>query len=329
MKNTYRAAIVGLGNIAWRFDHNLSSKEKFLTHGYAYDQNDQTVLVGGCSPDEKDRNAFEKAFRIPSFSSLKELIERVEPDIVSICSPSKFHFKHVLYCLEQHIPMIWLEKPPAGSIQELDSMIAELSKHKGRSKILVNYQRRYSERYKKLKRIFLEKTLGKCRHIQLTYSKGLELNGSHIIDLLFFIVGDGTQCELQWISSFRDMVNPSFALNIENSLSVMVSGVSLPYHCIDISMVFESGRVSIKHGGMSSILEKKVEHELFPGFHRLKEFENGNLSSGPMKNSMGSALKDLIQSYEQGKETQSNLRSARSSLEIIERIRQRQRSPVS
>jgi predicted dehydrogenase len=328
MKNTYRAAIVGLGNIAWRFDHNIRSKEKFLTHGYAYAQNDQTMIVGGCSPDANDRCAFEKAFNIPSFSSFEELIGRVEPDIVSICSPSEFHFEHVTYCLEQHVPMIWLEKPPACSVHELDLMLAKLSEHNIRSKVLVNYQRRYSEGYGKLRDIYLEKTLGKCRHIQLTYSKGLELNGSHMIDLLFYIVGDGTQCELEWVFSFSDMENPSFALKLENSLGVLVSGVSLPYHCIDISIVCESGRASIKHGGMTSIMEKRVDHELFPGFYRLKEFENKYLNSGPTENCMVRALEDLIHSYEQGKEPQSSIRSARRSLKVIERIRQRQRSSV-
>ena len=325
MKHTYRAAVVGLGNIAWRFDDNRNATVKLLTHAYAYDQNEQTMLVGGCSPDADDRTAFEKTFNVYAFSSIEELIRRAEPDIVSICSPSRFHFDHVVCCLEHQIPMIWLEKPPACSVYELDLMLAKLAKHNSGSKILVNFQRRYSIRYQKLKEIFHQNILGQCRQIQIIYSKGLELNGSHMIDLLFYIVGDDTPYELQWVSSFNDPENPCFALKFESSLGVLVSGVSLPYHCIDISMICESGRASIKHGGMASLMEKRVEHELFPGFYRLKEFENERLNSDQLENYMGRALEDLICSYENGKETQSSLKSARFSLEVIEKIRKQQR----
>lgn len=328
MKNTYRAAIIGLGNIAWRYDYKISSTEDFLTHGYSFARNDRTMLVAGCSPDANDRRAFEKTFNIPSFNSFQELIDQVKPDIISICSPSESHFEHVIYCLEQNIPMIWLEKPPACSVHEIDLMFAKLSEYNSGTKILVNYHRRYSEKYGKLKEIYIENMLGKCRQIQLTYSKGLELNGSHMIDLLFYIVGDSTPCDLEWVSSFGDMENPSFALKLENSLGILVSGVSLPYHCIDISILCEAGRASIKHGGMTPIMEKRVDHELFPGFYRLKEFENNYLNSGPTEHCMERALENLIQSYEQGKEPKSNLKSARKSLKVIERIRQQQRSLV-
>ncbi len=326
MKNTYRAAIVGLGNIAWRFDHKIGSKENFLTHAYALIHNDRTTLAGGCSPDENDRCSFEKAFNIPSFSSFEKLIDRVEPDIVCICSPSKFHFEQAIYCLEHGVPMIWLEKPPACSVHELDRIIAKLDEQNARSTVLVNYQRRYSQRYRNLRGIYQEKKLGECWRIQLTYARGLELNGSHIIDMLFYIVGDGTDFELEWVSICGDQENPSFVLNLENKLEVMVSGISVPYHCLDISIACEFGRVSILHGGMTLVIEEKVEHELFPGFYRLKECEDKYQDSGAMGNDMKNSLEDLISSYERGKRTRSCLWSARSSQKIIELVRQRQRN---
>jgi predicted dehydrogenase len=329
MGKTYRAAVVGLGNIAWRFDRNIDSQDKFLTHVYSYIHNGKTKLVGGCSPNADDRYAFEEVFDIPTFASIKELIEHVEPDIVSVCSPTEFHFEHVMFCLDRKVSMIMLEKPPAHSLQELDRMIMRLSEQGSPSKVLVNYQRRYMESYRKLRAMYLEETLGKCNLIQTNYSRGLELNGSHLIDMLFFIVGGGMKCELEWVSSFGDPETPSFALTLENGLGVMISGITLPYHCADISLVFECGRSSILHGGMTTVTEDKVEHELFPGFYRLKMSENNYLGSGGISDSMGEALEDLTRSYEQDEMPQSSIISARSTQEIIERVRQRQGSSDS
>lgn len=326
MKKSYRAALVGLGNIAWVFDSRNNASSDPLTHASSYINNDKTILVGGCSPDDKHRSAFEEACGVPAFVSLEELFEHVEPNIVSICSPTELHFEQVMYCLDRNIPMIWLEKPPAHSLQELDRMIIKLSEQDGSSTVLVNYWRRYAESYRKLRAIYSEESLGRCRLINISYSRGLELNGSHLIDLLFSIVGDSTGWELEWVSSFGNPENPCFALTLANGLGVLVSGIDLPYNCADISLVFEDGRASILHGGMTTVLEDKVEHDLFPGFYRLRESTNNCLGEGGIGGSIGAALDDLIWSYEQDERPRSDLRSARNALDVIESVRKRQRS---
>ncbi|MBW2220216.1 MAG: hypothetical protein JRF40_12105, partial [Deltaproteobacteria bacterium] len=75
MDKTYRAALVGLGNIAWLFDRKSDIKKNFLTHASSYVNNNKTLLVGGCSPDGSHRSAFEEAFGVSTFGSIKELID--------------------------------------------------------------------------------------------------------------------------------------------------------------------------------------------------------------------------------------------------------------
>ncbi len=325
---TYRAALVGLGNIAWRFDRQVNCGYS-LTHASAYEQNPGTVLAGGCSPDKDDRAGFEKTFGIPTVDTLESLLETADPEIVSICSPSALHFEQAACCLDRKVPMLWLEKPPASSAGEIDRLIEKGMEKGGASTVLVNYQRRYDLNFRKLREIYLKKAVGTCRLIQITYSRGLELNGSHILDMLFFIVGDGTGYEIQWVSSPDGPENPSFGLALESGAQVIVSGVALPYHCLDISLTCEGGRVSILHGGMTPLVEKRVEHELFPGFYRLRKSEQEYFVSCGQINSMGGALEDLILSYEKGGTTQSCLQSARKTQELIDRIRSSQRKQIS
>lgn len=300
-----------------------------MTHASAYVQNHRTSIVGGCSPDEGDRVAFERTFGVPTYKTLEKLIDETEPDIVSICSPSGFHYGQVLYCLEKEISMIWLEKPPAGSLSELDALLRVQAEYGGKSKVLVNYQRRYAECYRLLKMLYRDEVLGQCRLIHVSYSKGLELNGSHMLDMLFFIAGDGIKYELEWISTSKDLENPSLALTLENGGEVIVSGLSLPYHCIDLSLVCDGGRASVLHGGMTPRIERKVENELFPGFYRLEASEDQLLGPGGFGVCMEEALKDLINSFEEGLQLQSSLVTARSVQVLVEKVRQEQERQLS
>jgi predicted dehydrogenase len=293
-----------------------------LSHALAYVHNPQTTIVGGSSPEADDRLAFEKAFKVPAYHGMEEMIDRLSPDIVSICSPATFHFEQTKICLKRGIRMIWLEKPPASSLSELDDLIELEKRGQGKSRVLVNYHRRYMECYRELQSVYRKEVLGKCRFIHVTYSKGLEANGSHMLDILFSLMGGDRPYSLKWVDAPRSSENPSFGLSFEEGPGAIVSGIDLPYHCVDISLTCDQGRISILHGGMTIRLEEKVEHELFPGFYRLKESPSDLLGSGGFGFSMEEALKDLIDSFENGCEPQSSLPSSRSAQALIEQLRQ-------
>lgn len=321
MERTYRAAVVGLGNIAWRFDRGRGPAQDSLSHAGAYLRNNRTILVGGCSPDERDRTAFQKEFGVSVYASLSDLLDHEAPDIVSIGSPSPLHFSQTLACLEKKVPMIWLEKPAAGSLQELDRLL-QIS-GQVRSTVVVNFQRRYSTAYQNLRRVYQEQRLGTCGLIQLNYSQGLETNGSHMLDMLCFVTGDPEQWHLEWASSDAEHDNPCFSLLLANGPRVMVSGLSLPHHCIDIVLTCDQGRVSMLHGGMTPVVEERVEHELFPGFYRLRHTSTELLGAGGLDRSMEAALDDLLDAFEQNREPVSHLKTARASLAMVEEVRAR------
>ena len=322
MQQAYRAALVGLGNIAWRFDCGQGLGSGSLSHAGAYLRNSRTLLVGGCSPDAADRSAFQKAFGLPVYASLSDLLEQESPDIVSICSPSPWHVSQTLACLKQQVPMIWLEKPAAESLQALDQL-RDISGQE-RSTVLVNFQRRYCPAYQNVRRVYAEQRLGTCELIQLNYSRGLEGNGSHILDMLFFVTGDHVQWHLEWASTQGDRDNPCFSLLLANGPRVMVSGLSLPYHCIDMTLTCDHGRLAMLHGGMTSVVEERVEHELFPGFYRLRHTGDELLGAGGVDGNMQAVLDDLLDAFEQHRAPISNLKTARASLALIEAVRAQQ-----
>ena len=317
---TYKAAIIGLGNIAWKYDKNsLCQTRGPQTHASAYRQCSDIVLAGGCSPEKSDRESFANNYKADVFDNVEELLKRTRPDIVSICSPSNLHFQHALKCIEAGIPMLWLEKPPVLSTEELKQLIKQQAKNK--TTILVNFQRRYQNSYNKLKEIYANKVLGQTVLVRLTYSRGLLLNGSHIIDMLFYVLGDD-DLPLESVLPFGDVDNPSFCLRSSSGLGIIVEGSSLPYHNIDIELTCENGRVSVLYGGMHTRIEKRVEHELFPGFYRLKEKSSGLSDKETTESTMVNALDDLIASCHAKKQPKSNLISSGKTLAIIEKVQQ-------
>jgi len=224
--------------------------------------------------------------------------------------------------MENGIPMIWLEKPPADSLSELKELIREQERRNNKSTVLVNYQRRYTDSYERLVDLYCEKAFGKCKLIQANYSKGLETNGSHMLDTLFFVLGSEEDYELEHLTIIGNTENPSFSFSVKGGPGVIVSGIDLPYHCIDISLICENGRASILHGGMTPIIEERAEHELFPGFYRLRNSEKNLLGPGGFEGSMQKALGDLIHSHENRCRPRSDLRSAMFAQSLIDKIRQ-------
>lgn len=312
-----RAVLCGLGNIAWRFDQPPA--QICLSHAGAYQRAEKTTLVAGFSPEQGDRDAFGQAFSLPAYGSLVELLERERPDIVSICSPAAAHFAQVMTCLEQEVPMIWLEKPPTLTLAEADLLLAKAAT--GSSTVLVNYQRRYLPIYQELRRRFLAQTPNRDRRIQVIYSRGLETNGTHMLDLLFFLLGEQAEANLHWVSAGDDPDNPSFALTI-SGVEVVVNGMSLPYHNIDIAITNDVGRLSVLHGGMSGVVENKIEHELFPGFYRLQTVVDcGFAALAGLAHGMENALADLLASHAAHRSPLSNLHSARQTMTLIAEVR--------
>jgi len=316
-KEIYRAAICGLGKIAWRFDERRIFQNIALTHVGAYSACDRVLLVGGCSPDEIDRKDFSQFRNVPVFAGIEEMVDTVKPDVVSICSPSAFHVENASYCAEHGVPMIWLEKPPAGSLQELDRLIAVVAKRQ--TKVLVNYSRRYDASYNWLRQCFRNGEYGMCRRIDIHYSRGLEENGSHMLDLLFYLLESEKTVSLQWVSSSHDK-SPNFILSQEGGPLVIVAGANLPYHDIDVRLTCDKGRFSAPRDGELCVVERAIGNAMYPGFFLLGEPESVCVDKEP-DGTMVCALNDLVTSFEKGFMPRSNLITARPTMSIIDQVR--------
>ena len=315
----YSVALVGLGRIAWRFDANRADGPA-LTHFGAYRRNSRTRVICGYSPVAQELLEFANATGAIACERFEEVLGR-RPDIVSICSPSEFHFEQTLPCLELGTPMVWLEKPPTLKLSELDALLNHPAYCSGKSKVLVNYTRRYSKIYNRLGAIWRERLLGRPLAMQVLYSRGLELNGSHFLDFVLSMLDDQSPRELVISVTERQKPNPTFLLRFADDFVVSVCGHDAGYHINDVLLVCENGRASILSGGLETRVERNVENEHYAGFFRLKETDRELLTSGEPDDSFSAALSDLIDARETGRQPRSNLMTARLTQAVIEEVR--------
>ncbi|MBC1728914.1 Gfo/Idh/MocA family oxidoreductase [Listeria seeligeri] len=118
-----RVAIIGAGQVA----------EK--VHAAYYQTRNELELVAVCDPSRERgaefqlRNGFKKYY-----STAEEMFATEKIDIVSVCTPNRFHFDNVMLALA-HGAAVMCEKPPAMSSAETKAMW-ELAK---KNKVILAY----------------------------------------------------------------------------------------------------------------------------------------------------------------------------------------------
>ncbi|MRS89086.1 oxidoreductase [Enterobacteriaceae bacterium RIT714] len=108
--STLRVAIIGAGQVA----------EKVHASYYATRTDLQMVAVMDSRLDQAQ--AFAERHAIAgAYQDTRQMLEEVKPDIVSVCSPNRFHFEHAMAALEAGCHVM-CEKPPAMTPQQADRM---------------------------------------------------------------------------------------------------------------------------------------------------------------------------------------------------------------
>jgi len=321
IQNLYTAAFIGLGDIAWRYDHRMPGN--MLTHFSAYQTHSDIRVVAGYDPDEQARDEFSNSTLVDVHECLDDLLSNT-PDIVSITSPTEFHAQHLARCLEAEIPMVWLEKPAAHSCEDLLKLI-KMQETSSTTTVLVGFQRRYLPVYRRLKTAIETRSMGNCVCLSIVYSRGLLTNGVHLVDLLHFLTGIDSKGEIVRIEDRGTDSSPSFIYKT-SELECTITGVDLDYHSIDISAHFTEGRIQILHGGLTEIIENKVSNSLYPGFSHLAVIPAQSRSRQELRSDissvMSSLLNDLISSHCAECSPASDLRSSLVAQEIVERVLQ-------
>ncbi|MEJ5071972.1 Gfo/Idh/MocA family oxidoreductase [Enterobacter ludwigii] len=107
-----RVAIIGAGQVADK------------VHATYYATRCDLQMVAVCDSRLEQAQAFAAKFEIAGhYDDVRLMLQEVQPDVVSVCSPNRFHFEHVLAALEAGCHVM-CEKPPAMTPQQANQMRA-------------------------------------------------------------------------------------------------------------------------------------------------------------------------------------------------------------
>lgn len=314
MKKNYKTAIIGLGNIGYglsQFDAGFTT-----THFEAYYSSKKINLTAVCDIDTKLEDLFSKKIgekKTRFYKDFREMMRNEKPQIVSICTPDETHYTILKEVAEfPSVEAIWCEKPLAVTLKQGKEMV-QICRARN-IKLLVNYTRRYDAFYRKIKDK-AQYVLGEMKAITCYYSGGITTNGSHMLDLLHFFLGD---C---FHALGREIAGEIWGmLEFKNCKTVNVVPIAAKnYSIFELNILGEKGRLNIYNKPFN---EYEYQYFIPQKSHRINaQFISVNektpLPRRAARDYMDNALADLLECVIHNREPFSSGRTALKSLEIL------------
>ncbi|MBS1630818.1 MAG: Gfo/Idh/MocA family oxidoreductase [Bacteroidetes bacterium] len=176
------ALIIGCGNIGALYD--LDAPEKVWTHAKAFSLC-KKLRFTIADTNEVSLKKVSQRYDV-QVATLSKDFDYSRYDIVSITTPTSTHFDYLKLALTQNVPVVICEKPVAASADDLDRLLQFYGQ--SRSRVLVNYIRRFQPAFTVLKlRLASVIQADTCVAIVIKYQRGFLNNGGHAFDLLEFL----------------------------------------------------------------------------------------------------------------------------------------------
>jgi predicted dehydrogenase len=287
--------IVGCGNIAGGFDMGINNTEQPCSHAGAYKLDGRYTLQACVEPDDDKRKLFMQYWGVPQgFRTIDEALQaNLSIDVVSVCSPTAFHKDDVNAAIQFNPRLIFCEKPVTKSSQQTRQLINACQK--AGVLLAVNHTRRWDPDLLKLKQDLVAKTYGELRSVVGFYNKGTLNNGSHLIDLLHFLLGD-----LEIIATGEGVIDlspddPTIPALLRSTGGVMVHMVAAnanDYSLFELQLICSNRVLTMRDGGMSWHTRKPESSSRFNGYRVL---DAGMLRSGGYPKAMTRAVANIYQ----------------------------------
>jgi predicted dehydrogenase len=265
-----RAAVIGLGNIGFQFDLDPLRKNTW-SHVGAYTKCRETRLAGTVEVDRRKIDLFKQYKKnIPVFSSIKDLMENVKSEVVSVCTPTDTHYD-VLKDLLQYsfLKGIFCEKPFTATIAEAREIIRLCSERN--VIIAVNHTRRWDSTYLRARKIIRDGNIGTVKAVNGFYSGKLFNIGTHLFDTIRMLI-DEEALSVSGISPNIDASDPDISGWIrfgEKTFCTILSNGKREDLIFEIDVIGDEGRVKVLENGERLELYKFRESKRYSAYREL------------------------------------------------------------
>lgn len=279
MTARFNSLIIGAGNIGAFFD--TPGSDRILTHAHAFSRHKGFRIAGFVDVDVKKAQRAAELWGGGAFSTIDSAFSRQDMDIVSIAVPDEHHVDALRKLADMPVKLIFCEKPLAKTMKEADEVLALYREKK--PPVLVNYTRRFVPEFIRLQEDIRQNRYGEYLSGSGYYGKGILHNGSHLVDLLRYLIGEITAA--RQVNRFNDFYSddPSVA-----AVLTFVGGKPFHLQCIDcglytifeLDLLFERKRIRIKDSGFAIEEYDVLDDKIFQGYRNITRVRETGTSLG-------------------------------------------------
>ena len=269
-RRVYNVLIIGAGDIGAGYDSPDSPN--YLTHAHAFSEHEGFNLLGFVEPNIDAAKSAALKWNTQYFLELEEAFKQGNNiDIVTIAVPDELHYSILKKIVKYYPKFVLAEKPLTLSLEEANEIV-KLYKN---IPAIVNFKRKFVPEIVKLKERIDNNYYGNFIFGTSYYGKGFYHNGSHLINLMFFLLGsDWNHAEMiDEIIDYKEE-DPSYSLlikNVNDGTFLIKAMNQNDFTVFEFDLFFEKGRVRITDLG-SEIKEYSVEENtFFSGFKTLEK----------------------------------------------------------
>lgn len=319
---TYRAAIVGCSRIGAFIDNEVAGRPDILlpySHAAGYEACERTNLVAGADLRPDVLEAFGLRYGVPAerqFTSYREMIEQVQPDIVSVATQPEQHAEVALFAAEHGVRALYCEKPLCASLAEADAIVAAVQKHG----VIFNMgtNRRWHPGYDAVRRVIDSGELGRLEALVVYAAGAMFGTATHFFDLVQRLNGDQPPAWVQGVLPKGDhavvgndvVEDPAGAgvIAFANGVTAHVLLTSRPY---EQEVICEGGVITITNNGA----EVGMRRASRTGRERM--LQDAAFPTYTPKSPTLNLIEDLVRALDTGGPTRGGVRVAHENLEII------------
>jgi len=241
-----RVAIIGLGNITHAYEDIPSIKKQmqYPTHLSVLKKDKRFQLVAAADKSPEQRRSFQKkvSTNIAIYADYAVMIKKEQIDLLVVAVPTQAHYAVCSAALGLGIKNILCEKPITRTLDEAAKLYA-LSK-RYRARILVNYQRSYSQGYTRLMGSVRKKNRGRVLSVTVQYNNGIFNTATHLIHLLEKMFGP-IQKVRSIKKSVRGLIDPNISFTaFTRGFNIFFEGVDgAAYRLVEIDIKFAKERL--------------------------------------------------------------------------------------
>lgn len=301
--------MIGCGAIAGGYDEAGEGPE-VLTHAGAYARHPRFVVTACIERDEVRRRAFMAHWGIeagfPDLASWRRSGHAA--DVASVCVPTAAHGQVLTELLDVPLHAVFAEKPLTGDPAASRRIVAAYETA-GRP-LVVNYTRRWDESMGRLRQAITDGERGAVQSVTGHYVKGILNCGSHMIDLLNFLVGPVTPVAVLRRGEDFGADDPTLDAQLVTPRGApvyMVGGDDRSFFTFEIDLMMDRGRIVIEDLG-TVLRERRIA--FVPLYPATRGLDRGTWEETGFGNAMVRAVDNIFEHLHDGAALLSDGRSA-------------------